>query len=102
MSLSKQINSHPYPHQPAEKEPPIIINNIMKTPIDALGKDLIEREMKIMMLENNRSKQKNIFHFQAGYSEKGDNPLTQRSDITKCNEFNANPNPRNSKVKISL
>lgn len=50
MSLSKQLNSHPYPHQPSEKEPPIIINNIMKTPIDALGKDLIEREMKIRML----------------------------------------------------
>ena len=98
MSLSKQINSHPYPHQAAEKEPPIIINNIMKTPIDALGKDLIEREMKIRMLENNRSKQKNAFHFQA-FTD--DNPPTQRSDVTKCNEFNANP-VRNTKVKISL
>lgn len=74
----------------------------MKTPIDALGKDLIEREMKIRMLENHRSKQKNAFHFQAGFTETCDNPLTQRSDITKCNEFNANPIPRNSKVKISL
>lgn len=48
------------------------------------------------MLENNRSRQKNAFHFQA-FTD--DNPPTQRSDVTKCNEFNA---ARNSKVKISL
>ncbi len=37
MSIS---NHYSLPH---DKEQPIVINNILKTPVDALNKDLIER-----------------------------------------------------------
>jgi hypothetical protein len=61
--------------------------------------------MKIRMLENNRSKHKKSFNYNpnAAYTEiKSEMPLTQRSEYTKCNEFNAIANPRNTKTKISL
>jgi hypothetical protein len=51
MSVNGETNGCRHPR---EKEAPIIINNIMKTPMDTLNRDLIEREMKIKILENNR------------------------------------------------
>lgn len=40
MSMSNHFAHIPLPH---EKQAPIIINNILKTPVDALNKDLIQR-----------------------------------------------------------
>lgn len=85
MSMSNHYQYHPHER---EKEAPIVINNILKTPVDALNRDLIEREMKIRMLENNRSKHKNSFNFALNApltEQKIDNPLTQRSEAPKCN-----------------
>jgi hypothetical protein len=101
MSISNQFS-----HLPHEKETPIVINNILKTPVDALSKDLIEREMKIKMLENHRAKNKLTQHF----TELTDNPLTQRSEVPRCQEFSgtepkeftAISRPHSKKPKISL
>ena len=78
------------PHQ-REKDTPIIINNIMKTPIDALNRDLIERQMKIKMMENNRMKQKTSLRYSRNAEDFSnhleENLLTQRSETAKCKEF---------------
>ncbi len=67
MTMSMSLNNHKanipqMPHQ-REKDTPIIINNIMKTPIDALNRDLIERQMKIKIMQNNRMKQKTSLRY---------------------------------------
>ena len=47
------INSQIVPLNSATKDHPIIINNIMKdTPIEKLDKSLIEKEVKIKLLQN--------------------------------------------------
>ena len=51
MAMSMSINQFAHhPQQDKDKDCPIIINNILKIPIDKLNKDLMQREMKIRML----------------------------------------------------
>ncbi len=54
-----------------EKDPPIIINNIMKSPMDLLDKDLIEKEIKIRLLQNQRESRMEQKRFDMKYSKRG-------------------------------
>ena len=65
-----------------QKETPIIINNIMKTPVETVNRDLIEREMKIKMLET----QRDIKQLRGSASQKKINP--PRDSIFIQNKMN--------------
>jgi len=60
MSNISQVKSSLCNRMNNEKDQPIIINNIIKTPVDALNKDLMEKEMKIRVLENRRSQRSQL------------------------------------------
>ena len=49
-------HQHPREHSDSkEQRAPIIINNIVKTPAETMDRDLVQREMKIRMLEDHRN-----------------------------------------------